>query len=210
MNCSRKENSNLRVTHRREECEVPLTLVRNTRQNTDLGTHEHEASVSPQWLLLVDWSDTTSHTMKPLVPPQYPHCPALLWATPRLSGLSPANCTWLPDPQALAFYPLFLSPESPAIRYHLQQDHSPQELKATFTWKRLCSQEGVIPDWEGGQSCHDYVAGASKAWAVYSPKINSQLKGRRSRNSTGLPFGFYAKRQHGRQGQQCPLNVLSR
>ena len=48
MNCSRKENSNLRVTHRREECEVPLTLVRNTWQNTDLGTHEHEASVSPQ------------------------------------------------------------------------------------------------------------------------------------------------------------------
>lgn len=87
MNCSRKENSNLRVTHTREEREVPLTLVRSTRQKADLGTREQEASVSPRRLLLEDQSNATSHTRKPLVPP---------WALPT----APRCSEWPPNSAA--------------------------------------------------------------------------------------------------------------
>ena len=94
MTCSRKENSNLRVTHTREEREVPLTLVRSTPQKADLGTHEQEASMSSHRLLLEDQSNATSHTRKPLVPPwALPTAPCCSeW--PPTRGPSPASCTW--------------------------------------------------------------------------------------------------------------------
>lgn len=171
MNCSRKENSNLRVTHTREEREVPLTLVRSTPQKADLGTREQKASVSPHQLLLEDQSNATSHTRKPLVPPwPLPTAPCCSEWPPThscqlhvaLSNPTVSQASWIQDPPSSY-------PESPAVRYHLQQDQSPEELKVSFTWKRLRSQEGVIPGQEGGQSCHDYVSGMSKGWAVYSP-----------------------------------------
>lgn len=192
MNCSRKENSNLRVTRTREECEVPLTLVRNTAECGPGNSWARGLRVSPLTSVSgPEWRHFTHHetsgaSAAPRLPPRCSEWPsdsaAPLLPTVRLPGVL--------DPQALAFYSLLLSPESPAVRHHLQQDHSPQELTVSFTWKGQCSQEGVIPGWEGGQSCHDYAAGASKGWAVYSPKLNSQLKGRRSRAQHWAPFWF--------------------